>query len=811
MLKNYLKVAVRAISRNKLSSFINIFGLALAMCCSLMIYLFIKDELSYDKYHANTDRIYRVTRNFLSPDGSVNLHLGHAAPPFGPLLKNDFEDFDYVVRTLQTRFTVAYQENAAEKKSSYEDNTFYAEPEVLKVFTIPMVEGNPEKVLIDPFTVMLSEKTAKKYFGTESPVGKTLRIGNLFDISINGVYKDFPAQSHWHPDLLVSFSTLNDSTIYGRRRLETNFGNNSFGTYALVKESADIQKIESQFPAFVNKHIPVGNGPNPVQPSSYTTLFLQKLTDIHLHSQLDSEVETNGSMRNVYMMGVIGLFIVLIACFNFVNLSTARATKRAKEVGLRKVVGAFRNQLIGQYLSESVLIALFAVVIASGFAFLAVEWLNSFTAKSLTLNPVTNWPLFLGLVLFALIIGILAGIYPAFVISGFKPATILKGQQGSSKGKAGLRKFLVVAQFSISIVLIIATMITYQQLQYMNNRDLGYNKDQVVTLRYFNELVPAYDAFYNELLKQTSVKNVSRSSRTPTGRLLDSNGTAQVQKGDSLVNTTVVLKSIYTDQEFFETYEVTFAAGRNFSKEIKTDDSLAFIVNETAVKMMGMSPEQILATDVQYGGVRGRVIGVVKDFHFESLHEEIVPVIFLPNRFFSRISVKIAGDKMNTGVEHVEKVWKEFLPSRPFEYSFLSQQYNQLYNAEQQQGQLFTIFSGLAILIACLGLFGLATFNTLQRVKEIGIRKVLGASVINIVQLLSREIIVLVIVANVIAWPVAWYFMNQWLDGFAYRIDISIGLYILAAFAAILIALLTVSTQTIKAAMSNPSNTLRYE
>jgi putative ABC transport system permease protein len=811
MIKNYFKVALRAIVRNKLSSFINIFGLALAMCCTLMIFLFIKDELSYDKYHANADRIYRVTRNFLSPNGSVNLHLGHAAPPFGPLLKNDFEDFEYVVRTLQTRFTVAYQENAEEKKSSYEDNTFYAEPEILKVFTIPVIEGNADKALIDPFTVMLSEKTAKKYFGEENPVGKTLRIGNRYDITVNGVYEDFPAQSHWHPDLLVSFSTLNDSTIYGRRGLETNFGNNSFGTYALVKESADIKRIESQFPAFLDKHMPSGNGPNAVKPSSYTNLFLQKLTDIHLHSQLDSEVETNGSMRNVYMMGVIGLFIILIACFNFINLSTARATKRAKEVGLRKVVGAFKNQLIGQYLSESVLIAFFALIVSVGFAFIAIGWLNSFTSKSLDLNPVSNWPLYLGMVVFALLVGILAGIYPAFVISGFKPVLILKGQQGSAKGKAGLRKFLVVAQFSISIVLIIATMITYQQLQYMNNRELGYNKDQVVTLRYFNELVPAYDAFYNELLQQSIVKNVSRSSRIPTGRLLDSNGTAQVQKGDSLADTNVVLKSIYTDQEFFETYEVKFAAGRNFSKEIRTDDSLAFIVNEAAVKMIGLTNEEILSRDVQYGGVKGRVIGVVKDFHFESLHETIVPVIFRSNPFYSRISVKIAGSKMNDGLRHIEKVWKEFLPHRPFEYAFLSQQYSQLYNSELQQGQLFTIFSGLAILIACLGLFGLATFNTLQRVKEIGIRKVLGASVSNIVQLLSREIIVLVIISNVIAWPVAWYFMNQWLDSFAYRIDVTIGLYILAAFAAIFIALLTVSTQTIKAAMSNPSDTLRYE
>jgi putative ABC transport system permease protein len=511
------------------------------------------------------------------------------------------------------------------------------------------------------------------------------------------------------------------------------------------------------------------------------------------------------------MMSIIGLFIILIACFNFVNLSTARATKRAKEVGLRKVVGAFKNQLIGQYLSESVLISLLAMILSVAFAFFAIGWLNDFTSKSLNLAAFSNWPLFAGLLIFAVLVGIMAGIYPAFVISGFKPALILKGQQGSVKGKAGLRKFLVVAQFSISIVLIIATMITYQQLQYMNNRDLGYNKDQVVTLRYFGELVPSYDAFYNELLTKASIKNASRSSRIPTGRLLDSNGTAQIQKGDSLANTNVVLKSMYVDFDFFDTYEIEFAAGRNFSRDIPTDDTLAFIVNESAIKMMGLGSEEILSKEVQYGGVKGRVIGVVKDFHFESLHESIVPVIFLPNTFFSRISVKIAGDEMQDGLQHIEKVWKEFIPHRPFEYSFLSQQYQQLYSSEQQQGQLFTIFSGLAILIACLGLFGLATFNTLQRVKEIGIRKVLGASVLSIVHLLSREIIILVIVANIIAWPVAWYFMDQWLDTFAYRIGLNVWLYLLAAFAAILIALITVSAQTIKAAMSNPSNTLRYE
>jgi putative ABC transport system permease protein len=408
MIRNYLKVAFRAILRNRLTSFINIFGLALAMSCSLLIYLFIKDEMAYDRYNANADRIYRVTRDFLSPDKTVNLHLGHVAPPFGPLLKNDFPDFEYVVRTLQSRFLVAYQENGEEKKSFNEDNTFYAEPEIFKVFTIPVVEGNPDKALNDPYSIMLSEKTAKKFFGNESAIGKPLRIGTRLDMVVTGVFKDFPAQAHWHPDLLVSFSTLNDTTIYGRRGLETNYGNNSFSTYVLVNESFDKAKVESQFPAFLDKYMGALNtNPNAPKPSSFTNLYLQKMTDIHLHSQLDSEIESNGNIKNVYMMGVIGLFIILIACFNFVNLSTARATKRAKEVGLRKVVGAFKKQLVAQYLSESVLISLFALIISILFSFIAIRWLNDFTSKSLQIDFLRNWTLLVGLLSFALIVGLL--------------------------------------------------------------------------------------------------------------------------------------------------------------------------------------------------------------------------------------------------------------------------------------------------------------------------------------------------------------------------------------------------------------------
>ncbi|MCI0750373.1 MAG: ABC transporter permease [Flammeovirgaceae bacterium] len=812
MIRNYIKVALRAIFRNKLTAFINIAGLAFAMVSALMIFLYIQDELGYDTYHSKADRIYRVTRDFLSPDGSVSLHLGHVAPPFGPLLKNDFPDFEEVVRTLQVRSLVAYQQNAEEAKSFNIENMFYAEPGIFNVFDVDVKEGNPQKLLYDPFTALLSAETAKKYFGEESAVGKRLRFGNTYDVEVSGVFEDFPNQSHWHPEILLAFSTLNDSTIYGARRLETNWGNNSFSTYALVKEPFDVAKTEAQFPAFLDKHMGGAAASNNMPlPSTFTHIYLQKMTDIHLYSHLDSEVETNGNITNVYMMGTIGLFIILIACFNFVNLSTARATKRAKEVGMRKVAGAFKNQLITQYLSESVLIALLGLIIAIALSVFAVRWLNTFTGKALELNLITDWPLTLGLIGFAIFVGALAGIYPAFVISGFKPAGILKGQQGSATGKGGIRKTLVVFQFAISITLIIATAITFQQLSYLNDRDLGYEKDQVINTRFFSDLAPNYDAFYNELLKHSSIKNVSRSSRIPTGRLLDSQGTAQVQKGDSMEAANVVIKNIRSDHEFFDTYAIPFASGRNFSKEIKSDDSLGFVLNEAAVNMLGLTNEEILTRDFQYGGVKGRVIGVVSDFHFESLHEEITPMVFQPSQFYNRLSVKIAGSDMQQGIAQLEKVWKQFIPHRPFEYDFLSEQYRQLYEAEQKQGQLFTIFSGLAIIIACLGLFGLATFNTLQRVKEIGIRKVLGASVTHILALLSKEIIMLVVIANIIAWPIAWYFMNEWLDGFAYRINLNAGIFVVATLIALLIALITISSQTIKAATSNPANTLRYE
>ncbi|HEV8512735.1 MAG TPA: FtsX-like permease family protein, partial [Cyclobacteriaceae bacterium] len=735
-----------------------------------------------------------------------------------PLVKNDFGEVELMARTLQFQLVMAIEENGERQKIATEENVFMAEPDLFKILDINLISGDPQKSLERPLTVMLSENAAKKYFGTTEVIGKQLKGGRRLDLEVTGVFKNFPGQTFWHPDFLISFSTLNDSTIYGRKGLETNWGNNSFGTYVVFAPGTDPKKIEARFPAFLDKHYgPYAKAnfgvPADFVASKTTKLALQNIQDIHLRSHLDDEIEAGGNINNVYMMAVIGLFIILIACFNFINLSTARATKRAKEVGLRKTVGAFRNQLIGQYLSESVLISLFGLIISVGLAWIALDWLNQFTGKHLAFQFVKNWPLTLGLIGFALVVGLLAGIYPAFVISSFKPALVLKGQQGSVQGKGGIRKTLVIAQFAISIVLIIATLVTTQQLNFMNNTNLGFDKDRLVTLTYYNELGTNFDAFYNEAIKSSTIKNVSRSSRIPTGRLLDSSGASMVEDG-KLTPVTATLKMICTDYEFFDTYSTGLAAGRNFSKSVKTDDSLAYVVNEAAVKALGWKTnEEVIGKDFQYGGVTGKIIGVVNDFHFESLHQRIVPMIFLPIKqsYYNYLTVKIAGNNFQEGLDHLQKVWKSFLPVRPFEYQFTSDRYQRLYDAEQKENQLFTIFSGLAIFIASLGLFGLATFNTLQRIKEIGIRKVLGASVPNILGLLSKEIVVLILIANLVAWPIAWIFMGKWLNTFAYHIDMDVLSYALAAIAAILIALLTVSAQTLKAAMSNPANTLKYE
>ncbi|HMP99619.1 MAG TPA: ABC transporter permease [Cyclobacteriaceae bacterium] len=803
--------------KNKLSSFINVSGLALAMASCILIYLFVSDELSYDRYHKNADRIYRVTRNFISQDGSVSLHLGHVAPPFAPLLKNDFGEIEEIARALKITLLLSIEEDASNIRAFNEDNIFIVEPAAFKIFDIPVISGNPEKDFEKPYTIMLSRPMAEKYFGKDEPVGKRLRAGNSFDLEVSGIFEPFPRQSHWHPEFIISFSTLNDSTLYGRRNLETNWGNNSFATYLLVQEFFDPAAMEARFPEFIDKHFGEYAKANFGVPADFkasdgTTLFLQKLTDIHLRSHLDSEVETNGNINNVYMMSVIGIFIILIACINFVNLATARASKRAKEVGLRKVVGAHKQQLISQFLSESVLTATLSLLLAFGIVWFALPWLNDFTGKGLVFSTLLQPQIVLVITIFTILTGLLAGLYPAFIISAYNPATTLKGQKVLAKGKPSLRKTLVVLQFSVTVVLIIATVTTYNQLNFLNERDIGYNKDQVLTLPYYSEMNTNYDALYNELTSQAFVKNAGRSSRIPTGRLLDSMG-AQAEVGDSLIATSSSVKFVRVDHEFFDSYDVRFEAGRSFSKEVLTDDSLGYVINESAVHMIGWAnAEEAIGKGFRYGGIKGTIIGVVSDFHFESLHENIVPLVFIMRQpGYNRLSVKVETKNLKEAIIQIEKVWHEFLRHRPFEYNLLSDQYHMLYEAEQKQGQLFSMFSGLAIFIACLGLLGLTTFTTLQRVKEIGIRKVLGASTSGIMVLLSKELLLLILIANLVAWPTAWYFMKKWLSNFAYRIDLGVETFIVSGLLAALIALITISTQAIKAAVANPVNALRNE
>jgi putative ABC transport system permease protein len=555
--------------------------------------------------------------------------------------------------------------------------------------------------------------------------------------------------------------------------------------------------------------------PDSPKPSSWTKLYLNKLTDIHLHSHLDSEIETNGDIKRVYIFSAIALLILLIACINYMNLSTARSATRAKEIGIRKVAGAQQGELMGQFLSESFLMTLLAMALAVGLTWLALPLLESLTAKELTIQSIFNWRFGLLALGVTATVGLLAGIYPAVFMSSFQPITVLKGVFKVGGGNVSLRKVLVVAQFSISIILISCTGIVFQQLKYMQEKSLGFDKEHVITLPYYSSITERWDGFRTALMSDPNVKNVGRSQLIPSNRLLNSLGTANVQMGDTLTPSNVSLKFVATDHDFFSTYGIDFAGGRDFSREYGTDDTTAFIINETAMRMIGwQDPQEGIGKPFQYGGRRGQLIGIVKDFNFESLHESINPIVFFIPRNrtnFSNVSIKISGNNIQSTLSHIEKTWQQFQSGFPYQYTFLDESFGQLYEAEQRQGRLFTIFSGIAIFIACLGLFGLAAFATSQRVKEIGVRKVLGASVGNIVTLISKDFVWLVLIAAVIAVPVAWYAMSSWLEDFAYRINLPWWMFALAGFLALLVALGTVSFQAVRAAVANPVNSLRSE
>jgi len=810
MIKNYLKIAYRNLVKYKFISFINVFGLTVGLACCMLILTYIIHELSYDKYQPNADRVYRVTRTFLNPETkAVSLTLSTISPPFGPYLKNDFGEIEDITRTLATGTTpIKYEE-----KMFNEDNLIFADDHFFNFFKTTVVKGDPKKALSDPYGVMLTEELAKKYFGNDEPMNKMIRInfGNYFDFKVTGVFKPLPSNTHFHPEIMLSFNTLNDTLIYGAENLRTNWGNNSFFTYIRLPNNYDPKKLEARFPAFLDNHM-ASQYTGKYKPSQGTSLALQKLTDIHLLSHTDYEAEENGDIKRVYIFSAIALFILLIACINYMNLSTSRSTLRAKEIGIRKVAGAERKEIIFQFLSESILVSYISLGLAIGLTWLTLPWLNKISGQNLAIDILLKWQIIVPLLLIPFVVGVISGIYPALFMSSFQPIKVLKGFLKVGGG-ISFRKALVTLQFAISIILLIATGVVFWQMRYMQNKILGFDKEHIVTIPYATQLNDSYEAFRNELLANSNIKDVGRSSRIPTGRLLDAMG-ARMESADTLAPVNANIKYVSADHDFITTYGIKVVAGRGFSRDFSLDTS-AFLINEAAAKVLGFNNyADAVGKNFGYGNRSGKLIGVFNDFHFESLHQKITPLVLLvprgPNSY-GRISIKISGSNIQAALDRIESSWRNFLPETPFQYTFLDENFKRLYDAEQRQKTLLIVFASLAIVIACLGLFGLSAFAISQRLKEIGIRKVLGADMSTIVALLSKDFLKLVAFAVIPAFVVAWYFMNRWLEDFAYRVSMPWWIFISAGILAAVIALITISFLAIKAALTNPVKSLRTE
>lgn len=799
MLKNYALIALRNLKKYKGFSFINILGLSVGLSCCLLIGIYIQEETTYDTYHTESENIYRFTREFISRDGTTSLHLANLAPPFAPYMKEYFNgEIDKI-----GRFGIYNLTAKVGDKVFNEPNFGFADPEILEIMTFETVSGDLIDALKQPGSVILSDEMAAKYFGSDDPIGQTIRVENQIDLMVRGVYKKMPQKSSFQFDVMADFTVM-EAFYGGRDRMLQAWGSNNFTHLYTLTPSGSNDEILARMNDFLIAHI----GEDAPE---WTQIHTQKLTDIHLTSNLSDEQGMNSDITFIYIFTSIAILILAIACINYMNLATARSANRAKEVGMRKVFGAGKKHLIGQFLVESIMLTLVAVVLALGFTYLILPFFRETTDLILAFDLVSNIDLILLILAAALLVGILAGSYPAFYLSAFRPLKVLKGQLSNSAKSGSLRRVLVVMQFSISVVLIIATLVVYQQLSFLQNSDLGYDKDQMMILGTSDEVGAQYETFKNELLNISGVSAVGGSSRVPSGQLLDSQG-AQAEVDGEMSPTEVVIKVISIDEGFIPTYDIAMASGRNLSKDFGTD-SASFILNEKAVSIIGWKNAQdALDKNMVYDGLRGKVIGVVKDIHFESLQSEIVPMILVnrPNSM-RNLSIKIEGGDVRNTVSQVEALYAKFSPNAPISYNFLDERFDNLYQAETQRSQLFTIFSGLAIFLACLGLFGLASFTVSQRGKEISIRKILGASINQIVGTLSKEFIILVVIAMLISAPIAWYFMNDWLSGYAYRIDLGALPFVVAGIVAVGIAFATISMQTFKAAFANPSDRLRDE
>jgi putative ABC transport system permease protein len=804
LIKNYLKIALRNLLKFKAYSFINIFGLAIGIAACMMILLYIRDELSYDKYNAKADQIYRIHTFGKLAGNEINIAV--SPPPLGETLVRDYPEVVQYTRLLPNKtMLIRYKDNVFN-----ESNFFWADSTVFDVFTIPFIEGDPKTALNQPHTVVLTEKLAKKYFGKEDPMDKIMKFEDGTPYTVKGVVQNCPPNAHFHYDIFASIASLGlGDTPY--------WISNNFYTYIVLRKGVPGSELEAKLPGFAEKY--AGPQLKELFGASWEELrksdniyefHMQPLTDIHLNSHLDYELEPNSDIKYVYIFSIIALFILLIACINFMNLSTARSAVRSKEVGIRKVLGSNKTQLVKQFLSESILLTFIAVVIAIALVEIFLPSFNTLAGKDLHTSYFNNFITIPVLVLVVIIVGLIAGSYPAFFLSSFRPVTVLKGNLNHIGG-SWLRSGLVVFQFAISIILFIGTFIIYGQLKYVQDKNLGFDREHVLVVTRAWALENQSQTFKNELMNNTHIVSASNTDNLP-GRLF---GQTVFKPEDSQSPQQYILAIMSTDYDFAKTMKLKLAEGRYFSRE-HASDSLTVVINESAAKLMGIKDpvgkRVILQGRTNDESMVFTVIGVLKDFNFESLHQKIRPLaIFLNKGQTAYLPVRIRPADVAGSVSFVEKEWKKFVPNKPFEYFFLDEDFNKLYQSEQKTGEIFSVFSVLAIFIACLGLFGLAAFTAERRTKEIGIRKVLGASIPGIVILLSKEFTKWVLVANIIAWPLAYYFMNNWLQNFAYRIDPGWGTFLLSAVIALFIALLTVSFQAIKVAVANPVNALRNE
>lgn len=812
MLKNYLIIALRNLLSNKLFSGINIMGLAIGLASCILILLFVQHELNFDTHVEDGDRIVRVTRNFTTN----NLHLATVAPPIGPLLEQDFQEIEDMTRIQTANLPMSRGE------TRFNDSGFgFADANVFEFFGFELLEGDPDTALTEPFALVLTQTAADRFFGDDDPMGESLTLMGQVDLKVTGIMADLPENTHMQFAMLGSI----DSFFAMFPEQQESWGSNNYYTYLRLPSGSDINRLEDKLPDFLDRHL----GENARQ---WNYLDLQPLRDIHLHSNLDQEMKVNGSITTVYVFAAIALVILVIACINFMNLTTARSTQRAKEVGMRKVAGASRSELIVQFLGESILITAIAMLIALAMVEIALPWFASFVEKDLQFSYIDH-PRLLALIAGGtVVVGVLAGAYPAFFLSAFRPASVLKGAAIQGVGTALVRRILVVVQFGISITLIIATIVVLSQLRYAHGKDLGYDREQNIVLNLPFQIDGSTYSFYppmrDQLLDSADVLSVTLASRLPTGQLLDGRTYERFgQSGEP--ETTVPLRDVWVSYSFFDHFEIALAAGRGFDESLgdvlleqPTEEEPVSrgqaVINELAASKMGFETPQAaigqIIVDSMPDGQRVdfEVVGVARDFNFSSLHDNIRPTVFrLDPRYGGQVAVKIAPGSLPDVLDHIDRAWSAVIPDQAVNRQFLDDRFDTLYRTEERQAQVFGIFAALAILVAALGLFGLSSFTTERRTKEIGVRKVMGASVADIILLLTGEFSRLVMVANLVAWPVAWYLMSRWLERFAYAVELNVLWFVFAAVAALIVASLTVAGQAGKTALSRPAMSLRYE